>query len=377
LETLLTLPTHNSQWAILVILFISFCIQIGYSLRSILFLKKEKESSYPPSNKAVSVIICVKNEAHYLEKNLSGFLDQDYPNFEIIVVDDGSEDETEMILSRFQKQYPNLRGTKIPMDEKFQHNKKLALSIGIKAAKNENLVFTSIQSKASSTLWLQEFMNSWVKGVHLGYVNFENKKGFFYNFLRFDLLTKNRKSALFAFSGKAYSGNGANLGYKKSEFTANKGFIKHSHFEAGYDHLIILQLAKQSGASVCIHPKAKINLASENAFQQWMRINRDYYKCRKYIPRFTRLQIDIEPISAVLFYLSTLYILVFTHLYLWALLPFLIRMIFIGQLFKITTSHLKEENLFLSSCLYDFLVLLSKIYFSCTKFIFSKRNQWK
>lgn len=377
METIFTLPTTPLQWIIISIFLVSFCIQISYYIRSILFFTKEKEKVFPSSAEAVSIIICVKNEAPYLEENLPGFLDQNYPNFEVIVVDDGSEDETETLLLRFRKQYSHLRKTKIPLDEKFHHNKKLALSIGVKAAKNEKLVFTNIQSKASSKNWLQEFMNSWERGVHLGYVNFENQKGFFYNFLKFDLLIKNSRSVLFASSGKAYSGNGANLGYKKSEFFANKGFQKHSHFEAGYDHLITQKLAKTSGASACIHPEAKINLTSENAFQQWIRINRDYYKCRKYIPRIARLQIDLEPISAFLFYLTIFYILLFTPFYLWVSLLFLIRIIFIGRLFKISTKHLKEENLFLYSCLYDFLVLFSRIYFLCTKFIFSKSNQWK
>ncbi|WP_372754527.1 glycosyltransferase [Labilibaculum sp.] len=377
METIFTLPTTISQWAILTVLLISFCIQISYYIHHTLFFKKEKEKTHSLSKDAVSIIICAKNEAHYLEENLSGFLNQNYFNYEVIVVNDGSEDETDNIISRYRKDYPHLRSTTIPLDEKFRHNKKLALSIGIKAAKNEKLVFTNIQSKASSNNWLQNFMDSWEKGVHLGYVNFENKKGLFYNFLRFDLLTKYSRSAIFASLGKAHSGNGANLGYKKSDFFSNKGFQKHAHFEAGYDHLMVLQLAGKSGASVCINPEAKINLPSENAYQQWVKINRDYYKCRKYIPLATRLKIDLEPFSALIFYLSILCALFFPPLYLWGVVLFLSKIIFTGRLFKISTRHLKEENLFLSSCIYDFLVLFSKIYFSCTNFIFPKRNQWK
>ncbi|WP_162845436.1 glycosyltransferase [Labilibaculum antarcticum] len=377
METIITLPASNSQWAILIILFIAFCIQGLYHLHYILFFKKEKKNIYSEKTEPVSIVICAKNEGQYLQENLSGFLEQDYPNFELIVVNDGSEDDTETIIAQHQIKYPNLRTTKIPLDDKFHHNKKLALSIGIKAAKNEKIVFTNIQSKASSKRWLQEFVNSWDKGVQIGYVNFENKKGFLYNFFKFDLLSKNIKNASFASSGKAHSGNGDNLGYKKSEFYANKGFVKHSHFEAGHDHLMVLQLSKLSGTSVCIQPEAKIYLSSENAFSQWVKINQQYYKCRKYLPLKIRLLIDLEPVSKLFFFATIVYALFFTHLYFFLAIIYLARIILIGSLFKISTSHLKEEKLFLSSYLYDIFVLFSKIYFLCANFIFSKSNQWK
>lgn len=377
MKTIITLPTSNSQWAILTVLFIAFCIQVSYYLRCILFLIKEKKNTHSEKTEAVSIVICAKNEGQYLQENLPGFLEQEYPNFELIIVNDGSEDDTETIIAQHQLKYPNLRSTKIPLDDKFYHNKKLALSIGIKAAKNEKIVFTNIRSKASSKRWLQKFINSWDKGVQLGYVNFENKKGFLYNFLKFDLLTKSIKDASFASLGKAHSGNGDNLGYKKSEFLANKGFFKHSHFEAGHDHLMVLQLSKFSGASVCIQADAKINLSSKNAFNQWVKINRQYYNCRKYLPLKLRLQIDLEPISKLFFFATIIYALFFTHLYFFLAIIYLTRIILIGSFFKISTSHLKEKNIFLSSYLYDIFVLFSKIYFLCTNFIFSKNNQWK
>lgn len=377
METIFTLPDSNSQWILLIVLFISFCIQILYSLRYIRFLKKEDKIKHPIISEPVSIVICAKNEDYFLQKNLLSFLNQEYPAFEIIVVNYGDEDNTETIIAQQQLKYPNLRTTKIPLDDKFQHNKKLALSIGIKAAKNEKIIFANIQSKPASNRWLQEFVNSWDKGVQLGYVNFENKKGFLYNFFKFDLLTQNIKNGSFASSGNAHSGNGDNLGYKKSEFFANKGFKKYSHFEAGYDHLMILQLSKLTQASVCFQPEAKIELPSENAFQQWIHINRQYFKCRKFIPLKIRILIDLEPISKLIFYIFLIYTLLFTQLYLFIAIIYLTRMIFIGSLYKIGTRHLKEENLFLSSYLYELLILFSKIYFLCTNLIFSKSNQWK
>lgn len=377
METLLTLPTSPLQWAILSILFTSLGMEIFYHIFYIRSLRKEKNKKPIQNTEPLSIVICSKNESSYLEENLPLFLEQDYKDYEIIVVNDGSFDDTETILAQYQLKYPHLRTTKIPVDEKFHHNKKLAITIGIKAAKNEHLIFSSIRNKPSGNNWLKTLMRSWDKGVIMGYANFENKKGFLHNFLKFDLLLKSIKSSSFALSGNPHSGNGNNLGYKKADFFRNKGFAKQAHFEAGYDHLMVQQLGKLSGNSVCNHPNAKVNLCSENKLEQWTEINQQYYKCRKYFSRKTKLIIDTETLSKVIFYSFFIYALFFTDLYIFLAFAFFLRTISIISFTKICTSHLKEENLFLSSCIYDIFVLFSRLYFLCTNFIFSKRNQWK
>lgn len=377
METILTLPTSPFQWAILTILFISLSVEISYYIFYIRSLRKERTKSPIKNKEPLSVIICAKNESTYLEENLPLFLNQDYNDFEVIVVNDGSFDDTETIIAQFQLKYPHLRTTKIPVDDKFHHNKKLAITIGIKAAKNENLIFSSIRSKPSGNTWLKTITESWDKGVLSGYANFENKKGFLHNYLKYDILLKNIKSSSFALSGNPFSGNGNNLGYKKTDFFKNKGFARHAHFESGYDHLMVQQLGKLSGNSVCNHPDAKISLSSNNKKEQWKEINQQYYKCRKYFSFKTKFFIDLEALSKVVFYLIFIYTLFFTDLYLFLAFAFLLRIIFVFSFAKISSSRLKEENLFLSSCIYDIFVLFSRLYFLCTNIIFSKRNQWK
>jgi biofilm PGA synthesis N-glycosyltransferase PgaC len=89
----------------------------------------------------ISVIICAKNELENLKQNLLPFLEQDYPDFEVVVVNDCSNDGSDWFLRDLSLQHKNLKVVTINDHPRFKHGKKFAVTLGIKAAKNENLVF--------------------------------------------------------------------------------------------------------------------------------------------------------------------------------------------------------------------------------------------
>src|SRR3970282_1924432 len=101
-----------------------------------------KAQKITPKKIPISVIVCAKNE----EENVINFIpllaEQNYPDFEIVLIDDASNDNTLAIFEGFEKQYPNVRLVKVQNNEAFWGNKKYALTLGIKAAKKEYLLFT-------------------------------------------------------------------------------------------------------------------------------------------------------------------------------------------------------------------------------------------
>ena len=373
METTSLLHLSTLQISIVVTLLLAFVTQTLYQVFYLTRFKKIRKINTISTAEPVSIVICSKNEAHYLRKHLPRFLDQDYPEFEVIIVNDGCIDETEHVVELLQKQYANLRMTKIPLDDKFQHNKKLAQTIGIKAAKYEKILFSNADCKPINKKWLKNVMNSWINGVHIGYANFENQKGFKTNLMKFDLLQQSIKRGSFSSMEINFSGNGNNLGYSKTDFFSNKGFARHAHFEAGYDHLMVFQLGKMSGTSIALSPETKIILSSEKMATQWSKFNQHYYHSKKYLPFKIRFLVDIEPLSQLLFYTGLLLALFFTKLYLLIGLLILLRIILLGSYFKIQTSHLKEENLFLSSYVYGILTPILKLFLFSKNLIFSKR----
>lgn len=361
------------QIVILATLAFSFTIHLIYQLFYIFRFNKIKKQTSDNKLQAISIVICSKNNAEDLKENLPYFLEQDYPNYEVIVVNDGCVDDTDIVIKALQNKYDHLRTTRIPLDERFSHNKKLAQTIGIKGAKNENIIFSNPNCKPASKLWLQNLAKNWDKSVHIGYSNFENQKKFGTNLLKNDILKRWTKAICFSSTGKTYYGNGNNMGYLKEDFFANKGFAKHSQFEAGYDHLMAYRLSKKSGSSTYISPESKVFLPTRNPFEIWANEQKYYYQSRKYISKKIKFLLDLDSTSHFFLYLSMVFCLIFTNLYLITALVFLTCIFIAGIRFKIISSNLKEENLFLSSYICGMIIPLWKVSYYFKSLIQRKR----
>ena len=90
----------------------------------------------------VSVIICAREECENLRRNLKAVLEQDYPQFEVIVINDGNTDESEDYLTLLEEKYPHLYHSFVPDSSRYISRKKLAATLGVKASKYDWLVFT-------------------------------------------------------------------------------------------------------------------------------------------------------------------------------------------------------------------------------------------
>ena len=67
----------------------------------------------------VSVIICAREESENLRRNLAAVLEQDYPQFEVIVINDGDTDESEDYLTLLEEKYPHLYHSFVPDSSRY------------------------------------------------------------------------------------------------------------------------------------------------------------------------------------------------------------------------------------------------------------------
>ncbi len=100
-------------------------------------------------NPKVSVILPARNEENFIEKCLSSLINQDYGNYEIIAIDDRSDDRTGEIIKKIAKDNPKVKYVLAePKPEKWM-GKNWACVEGYKKASGELLLFTDADTTHS------------------------------------------------------------------------------------------------------------------------------------------------------------------------------------------------------------------------------------
>ena len=90
----------------------------------------------------VSVVVAARNARNNLAKLLEALNKQHYANFEVIIVDDRSNDETRDFLEEKKKEYSWLRSVHIETTPDKMDSKKYALTMGIKTARHDIILLT-------------------------------------------------------------------------------------------------------------------------------------------------------------------------------------------------------------------------------------------
>jgi cellulose synthase/poly-beta-1,6-N-acetylglucosamine synthase-like glycosyltransferase len=223
------------------------------------------------ANYPISVIICGYNEGHNFQQFLPKILEQKYPNFEVIVVNDRSTDNSAKILATFEKQHKQLRVINLTDFDREQRGKKTALTQGLKAAKYEIVLLTDADCYPNSNLWIQTMANAVDANKIMGiaYVPFDKRPTFLNKFLRYDKIYIAIQYLSFALAGMPYMGAGANLIYRKDLFFKSSGFKKHAHVASGDDDLFVSEVANKANLAIVLEPESFIYCEPKDTFQQF------------------------------------------------------------------------------------------------------------
>lgn len=295
----------------------TFCllVQLYFSLFVHLKLASVKvdeiiETAYDP----ISVVICARNEVHNLEKYLPQVLAQDYPNFEVVVVNDRSWDGTADLLERLAKEYDKLKIVTVADGEKFIAGKKFAVTMGIKAALHEWLVFTDADCVPSSSNWLRGMQKPLDDhtDIILGYSPYLKKNSLLNCIIRLETFFTAVNYLSFALKGMPYMGVGRNLAYKKSLFFKNKGFAAHMHIPSGDDDLFVNANATRSNTEIRIQKDAQVWSEPTTSFLAYLRQKKRHYGAGKMYRTKHRVILTIQYIYQFLFYLFGAAVLCFS-----------------------------------------------------------------
>jgi len=355
-------------------------IQLFYYLFFYLSVYLRKFSETKKTVEPVSIIICARNEAENLQNFLPSILEQSYPDFEVIVVNDCSEDNSYVILSNYQTKYPHLRISNVNKDPKFTHNKKFAQFIGIKAARNEILLFTDSDCKPESDKWLEGMTSHFDSKTSfvLGYGGYLSEKGFLNKYIRYDSLTIAMQYLGMAIRGLPYMGVGRNLAYRRSVFFENKGFGSHNHIVSGDDDLFVNSIANGKNTSVEFRYETHTRSVPCQELNEWIIQKKRHLTTAPYYKIRDKILLVTEPLTRIIFYATFIVLLSFTFLWPWVLAVFMARFITQVTVFSLTQKKLNEPGLLGYLLFFDiFSPLINGIIFISNTRSKSGRNRWK
>jgi poly-beta-1,6-N-acetyl-D-glucosamine synthase len=389
---LLLVPELSIQF----VLFCFFCFTILILLWYYLFyffrvaFYKEKPSTIKHQPSAInhppaSIIICAKNEDHNLPEFLPLILNQDYPDYEVVVVDDCSSDNTPDVLREFEKKYKHLKVITVKEDKKHHHGKKFAVMVGIKGAKNEHLLFTDGDCKPIDRQWVKKMMQNFSNDVEivLGYSKYEKFPGLLNKIIRFDTFHIALQYLSFAKAGYPYMGVGRNMAYKKSLFFKQKGFATHYHIESGDDDLFINQAATRTNTSAEISPESFTVSIVKKTWKGWVEQKRRHLTTWTEYKLSDKILLGVYPFAQILFWsLFFLLLLIYRHngspeIDTYMLLSlFSVRFIIQIIIYKLAMDNLKEQDLLLLSPIAEIFLLLFYPILTISNKLF-RTQKWK
>ena len=266
--------------------------------------KLQENTNCPP----LSVIIVTKDSASMLKDNLPAILEQDYPEFEVIVVNDESAGEDEDILKILGSRYRHLYRTFIPKSARYVSRKKLGVAMGIKASKYDWIVVTEPYCKPESKDWLKSLSRNFVPGtdIVLGYCNYTYGKGIFAKRIIADMLLMSMRLLGKAIGEKPYMGMGRNMAYRKEIYLQHKGFSNQLTLTRGDDDLFINEIADSRNTKVCVDSNSIMRMPLPKYKKTWRDDKIGYEVTGNHYKGTARVSNSLETWSAWLFNLSVI-----------------------------------------------------------------------
>lgn len=334
--------------------------------------------SPPAVDQPVSVVICARNEYLNLKKNLPVILQQDYPDYEVVVVNDSSDDDTWELLEDMAKIYPRLKPVNISQNLNFFTGKKFPLAIGIKSASYEILLLTDADCMPSGNTWIRNMAGRFIgkTDIVLGYSGYTPAKGLLNKVIRYETLWTAIQYLSLALLKIPYMGVGRNLAYKKSLFFSYKGFITHYNIPSGDDDLFINKAANSVNTTIETGPESLTHSTAKKRFSDWWLQKKRHLSTGKYYRFRHKFILGTFTVSQFVFFAAMITLIALNFNIYAALALYILRLASLLVVIKKSMINLQERNFLLLSPFADFFLLIIYILLAISN-LTGKKNRWK
>jgi len=338
-----------------------------------------EEDSVTQKNIGISVLICAKNEAENLKQNIPKIIAQDFPKFEVILINDDSSDTTLDIMQQFEAKYNHVKVIDVKHNDAFLSSKKYALTLGIKASSYNFLLFTDADCTPVSDQWIKSmsshFSNS--KTLVLGYGAYKKVSGSLINMLiRFETLVTAIQYFSYSKLGIPYMAVGRNLAYRKEEFFSNSGFSSHMQIQSGDDDLFVNQAATSKNTTICFSETSFTESLAHNSLKKWFVQKRRHVSTAQFYKPLHKAMLGTFYLSQLAFWLLSIVLLL--TLFKWKIIVGLIILRFLAVYITVYFSAKKvnEINILLLLPFLDLFLVLSQFVIFISNLTLKKQH-WR
>lgn len=300
------------SFVVLVLYYGLYYFRVGHCRAPKSKKKEGEEEKLPP----VSVVMVAQNDAGWLKNNLMYLLEQDYPKFEVVVVDYLSNDDTQYVLQLLSANYPYLKVVTFQANASGYQGMKYPLSIGIKSASYDVLLFAEPECIPMDTTnfgWIKEMVKGYVSPkveIVLGYCGIQYR-GSLLNWLQqYDNLDYSVEYLGAALLHRPFTGNGRNLSYKRSLFLKKDGFIYHYYIPDGADDMFVNQNSNRRNTKVVLSESSFTQVAEQKGVGEWHSYRKHRSSTHRYYGFGLKMRRLMRPLNVLLFYLSAALLLV-------------------------------------------------------------------
>jgi glycosyltransferase involved in cell wall biosynthesis len=382
---------ENSLFASILtgILFVCTLVLGVYYFR-LLKLKPEKHYSDLSDQRPISVVIATRNEHDQVRQNLPFFLDQNYANFEVVVVIDDSDKDLVYIMNEFEKRYSNLKIVSFDWARNFFVSRKFAESVGIKSATHDRILLSHISTRPASPEWISQMSNTLSdnKKIVIGYYTLASKTSLLNAFVRFDTFFYTLRYLRAAISGNPFTADSRNLAFDRSLFHETKTVARFYNVNTGDEDMFVNKAATADNTTIEIHPNAFVKGQEAINFGDWFSKKIRHRVLLREFKAANRLGLAIHDWFMALFYLVLFAIFGCSFLPTTSIFDVPLELLMIAGgivllkllaqwiVFKRIMSRFKERGFLLLIPVFDLmkLILLPVLLFVG---LFTKRITWK
>lgn len=364
-------------------------VQLGYAFyffTRIFRLKRHQSTNQlinQSTNQPITIIICARNEARNLERNLPAILAQRYTNeagkkmYEVIVVNDASTDDTEKVLYGLEQEYDQLWHVTITTDEpRDRPGKKYAMARGLEHASHQLLLMTDADCMPASDTWLAQMAAPLNAGREIvaGYGGYYAHAGLLNAFTRWETLHTFLQYSTYALAGKPYMAVGRNMACTKEVYLKAQQSPIWNELPSGDDDLLMATMANEQNTAIEANPEAFTTSEPKHSWSEWLKQKQRHLSTGKYYKGDIKRLLAVYAISQAGMWLAFFALLCFS----WQLPMLLLglRCLVYWSIWTATARLLKEKKLVYLFPLLDIGWMLYNFALS-PYIIWKNRQQWK